>query len=66
MLKYIELKLGRENIYNKKYEDRIIDIDIIYYQNIKFCNEELIIPHVLHTKKRNFSKKILKDLDNIC
>lgn len=65
MIKYIELKLGRQYFKNKQYEDRIIDIDIIYYYNIKFWNKNLIIPHILHITKRDFSKKILKILDSI-
>lgn len=64
MIKYIELKLGRKYRNNVKYEDRIIDIDIIYYKNINFWNKNLIIPHISHIKQRNFSKKILKELNN--
>lgn len=65
IVKYIELKLGRKKINQKEYEDRVIDIDIIYYENIKFWSNNLIIPHFLHIKKRNFSKKILQELYNI-
>lgn len=64
-IKNFELKLGRIDIKNQNYQDRIIDIDIIYYENIIFWSQKLIIPHFLHVKKRNFSKKLLKELKNI-
>lgn len=68
IIKYIECKLGRKDFLHNfsyiKYKDRIIDIDIIFYNNIKFWSINLLIPHYLHVKKRNFSKKILKELKN--
>lgn len=48
----IEKKIGR--IKNKLgYEDRIIDIDILYFNNEIIENENLIIPHP-HIKNREF------------
>lgn len=47
-IKIIEYEIGR--VYTKpkdgeKYIDRIIDIDILRFNNITFCNETLLIPH---------------------
>src|SRR6218665_154919 len=46
-LKNIEKEMGRLNdsSYFGSYQDRIIDIDIILYNNIKFISKGLIIPH---------------------
>lgn len=63
-LKKIEQDLGRirDSSYSGTYEDRIIDIDIIYFNNIIYESKKLVIPHKAHTKKRNFSKKIIYEL----
>lgn len=46
----IETKLGRTR--NLKWESRIIDIDILYYDDIVMDTEQLIIPHpYLHFRK---------------
>lgn len=63
-IKKIEKKLGREKKLNS-YEDRIIDIDIIFYENIFFWSKNLVIPHYLHLNKREFSKKILNELKKL-
>jgi 2-amino-4-hydroxy-6-hydroxymethyldihydropteridine diphosphokinase len=43
------------------YSDRIIDIDIIKYNDLKFRSEKLEIPHQKHLYEREFSKILLKD-----
>jgi 2-amino-4-hydroxy-6-hydroxymethyldihydropteridine diphosphokinase len=43
------------------YADRIIDIDIIKYNELKFTSERLEIPHKKHLFEREFSKILLKD-----
>jgi len=43
------------------YTDRIIDIDIIKYDELKFTSERLEIPHKKHLFEREFSKILLKD-----
>lgn len=49
---YIEYFIGRKKKLYKKYENRIIDIDILFYDNIIFKNKRLIIPHkLLHIRK---------------
>lgn len=49
--KRIERTLGRndsaeyDSFGNRKYHDRIIDIDILFYGDRKLCTRELVIPH---------------------
>jgi 2-amino-4-hydroxy-6-hydroxymethyldihydropteridine diphosphokinase len=46
----IEKELGRERI--NKWEARVIDIDILYYDDLIFKSENLMIPHpLLHQRK---------------
>ena len=51
-LKKIEKKMGRKKT-NGVYEDRIIDLDIIFYDQLVFNSEKLTIPHKEY-KNRNF------------
>lgn len=41
----IETKLGRKRILENKYEPRIIDIDILMYDNLVCTSPTLTIPH---------------------
>jgi 2-amino-4-hydroxy-6-hydroxymethyldihydropteridine diphosphokinase len=41
----IELSLGRDRYKEKGYEDRIIDIDILLFDNEVIFSKELIVPH---------------------
>ncbi len=43
------------------YTDRIIDIDIIKYNELNFKSERLEIPHKKHLFERDFSRVLLKD-----
>ncbi len=52
-LKKIEAQMGRKPKKRKYYEDRIIDIDIIFYENIILNSKNLIIPHP-YMHKRDF------------
>lgn len=62
-IKKIEIEMGRINDSRKSgcYTDRIIDIDIIKYNELKFTSEKLEIPHKKHLFEREFSKILLKD-----
>ncbi len=54
ILKNIEIQMGRkEKSQNKNYSDRIIDIDILLYENLSINTPDLIIPHPL-MKERDF------------
>ena len=59
----IERKLGRMNkSANGTYEDRIIDIDILMYDDITINEPDLKIPHPL-MHERDF---VMKPLSEIC
>ncbi len=42
---YIEKKMGRVRTKFNSYEDRIIDIDILAFDNNIICNDNISIPH---------------------
>jgi len=50
-VKKIEKEIGRQE--NKKWHERIIDIDILFFGDIKFSSEKLKIPHP-HCHERMF------------
>lgn len=60
-LKNIERSMGRikDSAAIGAYQDRIIDIDIILYNNIKFISKKLIIPHFKNLYERDFAKEII-------
>ncbi|MBB6371976.1 2-amino-4-hydroxy-6-hydroxymethyldihydropteridine diphosphokinase [Chryseobacterium shigense] len=62
-IKSIEVEMGRtkDSSASGEYNDRIIDIDIIKYDDLKFRSEKLEIPHHKHLFEREFSKILLKD-----
>jgi len=63
LVKSIENEMGRLNDSRVSggYADRIIDIDIVKYNEMKFISERLEIPHQKHMMEREFSKILLKD-----
>ncbi|KUJ50713.1 2-amino-4-hydroxy-6-hydroxymethyldihydropteridine diphosphokinase [Chryseobacterium sp. JAH] len=62
-IKKIEIDMGRVNdsIVSGGYTDRIIDIDIITFNGLKFTSKRLEIPHKKHLFEREFSRILLKD-----
>ena len=60
-VKVIEEKMGRQedSFAVGGYQDRVIDIDIITYDNLNFFSQKLIIPHQRNLFQRSFSRKIL-------
>ena len=63
-VKSIELKLGR-TLDSKAlggYQDRIIDIDIVNYDDLKFVSNHLILPHHGHLV-RLFSIELINELN---
>ena len=44
------------------YVDRIIDVDIVHYDDITFECSRLQIPHHKHLYQREFSKKLLLNI----
>lgn len=65
IIKKIEKEMGRKQDSKSigHYEDRIIDIDIVVFDNIVFESEKLEIPHFKHRYEREFSKKLLIELE---
>lgn len=47
----IERQLGRKSKSNGNYADRIIDMDILLYDELVLETDELIIPHPLMTQR---------------
>ncbi len=57
----IELELGRKQKTKKEYEDRVIDIDILFINNDIISEKHLKVPHPL-IHKRNFILKPLAEI----
>lgn len=53
MAKSIEREMGRVYVHSKEsYEDRIIDIDILFYDDIVLQTDDYTLPHpLLHKRK---------------
>ena len=64
-VKSIEKEMGRELDSSAVggYIDRIIDIDIVTFNNINFESKKLKIPQHKHLCEREFSRKILESLN---
>ena len=60
-IKAIEKDMGRldDTMILGEYQDRIIDIDIVRFSALRFCCEELVVPHHKHLYQRDFSRKLL-------
>ncbi len=67
LLKKIEQEMGRreDSRVTIEYTDRVIDIDIVFYENLRFESKKLVIPHIKHIKEREFSKKLLFHLNTL-
>lgn len=60
-LKKIEKNMGRvytKPLVGEKYVSRIIDIDILFYENLKFSSKVLKIPHH-QVESRDFVRELL-------
>ena len=47
----IETQMGRTRKNSARYQDRIIDIDIILYDDLVYQSDELTIPHPLYRQR---------------
>ena len=65
IVKSIEKDMGRELDSSAVggYIDRIIDIDMVTFNNINFESKKLKIPHHKHLCEREFSKALLDSLN---
>ncbi|MDR1737663.1 MAG: 2-amino-4-hydroxy-6-hydroxymethyldihydropteridine diphosphokinase [Candidatus Symbiothrix sp.] len=57
----IERQLGRQTKTTDHYQDRIIDIDIILYEDWIFVSDRLIVPHPKY-RERDFVMQPLSEL----
>jgi 2-amino-4-hydroxy-6-hydroxymethyldihydropteridine diphosphokinase len=57
----LENKMGRKKTNTSRYQDRIIDIDIIFYDDLVYESEELKLPHPFY-KERRFVTEPLNEL----
>lgn len=62
-LKNIEKLMGRKE--NIRYGPRIIDIDILLYEDLVICEENLTIPHP-SLSNRKFALKALSEIGGEC
>ena len=61
VLKNIERKMGRKVASLNGYNDRLIDLDILLYNDLRMKENNLTIPHA-EIVNRKFTIVILKDL----
>ena len=63
--KQIERELGRtQKSVNGQYHDRPIDIDILMYDDVHLCSNDLTLPHP-HMQEREFVMKPLREILSI-
>lgn len=61
ILKEIEIEMGRTSkSVNRVYSDRIIDIDILLYDNLIMNTKDLVIPHPLMTERDFVMKPLIE------
>jgi len=61
IIQQIERDMGRTHKTTSGYQDRIIDIDIIFYDDWVYQSERLTIPHP-HYQERSFVLEPLKEI----
>lgn len=64
LVKNIEFQMGRlhDSKSRGQYEDRIIDIDIVFYNQLRYISKKLEIPHKKNAYDRDFSVALLYEL----
>lgn len=67
MIKEVERELGRtvDSSVTGTYADRVIDIDIVMFENILYECKTLQIPHQKHLYYRDFSRYLLQTLNTL-
>ena len=61
VIQTVETQMGRTRTDSARYQDRMIDIDIILYDDLVYQSEELTIPHPLY-RQRPFVWKPLEEI----
>lgn len=64
-VKSIEFAMGRESDSYEVgyYTNRVIDIDIVAMDDLRFFCARLVLPHEKHVNERAFSKKLLTQIN---
>lgn len=64
LIKRIEKKMGRVRDSKDigRYMDRVIDIDIVTFNTLRFYCDRLEIPHLKNLHERAFSKQLVHEL----
>lgn len=61
----VEKKLGRTSKSNGIYKDRLIDIDILYFNYDKICTDILVVPHPYIFDREFVRVPLLEILDDL-
>ena len=64
--KTIEYELGRTRTFTNEYQDRIIDIDILYFNNLIIEDNDLKIPHPRISERLFVIKPLFEIAPNFC
>jgi len=60
-ISYVEAKFGRDRVMEKRWGERLLDIDILLFDNFIIKEHDLVIPHS-HMKERRFALEPLLEL----
>ena len=60
-ISYVEAKFGRDRVMERRWGERLLDIDILLFDNLIFKEHDLVIPHP-HMKERRFALEPLLEL----
>lgn len=63
-IKKIEYAMGRTQDSRAigRYQDRVIDIDIVEFSDLTFYCDNLQIPHIKHKYERGFSQELINEV----
>ena len=62
ILKYIENQAGRTRINQEGYQNRTLDLDLLYYDDLLINDADLVVPHP-RIGERNFVLMPLSEID---
>ena len=62
ILKYIENQAGRTRINQEGYQNRTLDLDLLYYDDLLINDADLVVPHP-RIGERNFLLMPLSEID---
>lgn len=64
LLKFLEAEVGRkeDSAVLGMYNDRLLDMDIVFFGNVEFFSKRLKVPHYKNAFERDFSKQLILEL----